>query len=236
MKKILLLSVFVSCSIFAQKSAAGYIRAIENGKQDSIKTLVEQELKKKPKDADLLYVSALLTDDGAEAIKKYTKVTEAKKQSSYADAAWFKLYQYHYALGLYSKAQNCKDTLTKNFPKSKYIALLDNTKSEPAMKTAKMAPNPNAGKVYPSVIDAPVETTASSIIVQIGAFSKKENAKELMRKLDGKKVNITLSEKNVGGSVFYIVSAFGFGSDTDAKQFSEKINKQFSLQSRIISQ
>ncbi len=231
MKKIFILTLLVSCSLFAQRSAADFIRAIENGKQDSVKSLVDKELKKKPKDADLIYVSALLTDDGAEAARKYVKATETKNHGSYADAAWFKLWQYHYALGLYSKAQNFRDSLTQNFPKSKYIALLDNTISED--RPVHLTAAPRTDRSTPLVEATP---TASSCTVQIGAFSKKENAKELMRKLDTKKVNITLSEKNVGGSVFYIVSASGFGSDAEAKKFSEKINKQFSLQSRIITQ
>jgi tetratricopeptide (TPR) repeat protein len=238
MKKCFLFFVFCSIALFPQKAVKGYLQEIENGNAESVKKSVAADLKKSPDDPNLLYVSALLTDDGDEAAKIYIRVAESVKKSSYADVAYYKLWQYYYAQGLYTKAQSYKDQLLKKYPDSKYAQAAE--KGEPV--AASVTENtPVTGKKQKNAAEqsasnaAKTEKVMSGVTVQVGAFTKKENAKELMKKLNHPELKIVVNEKNVGGTVFYVVSATGFRSEVEANGFVEKINKKYSLQSRVIN-
>lgn len=234
MKKLFLFIALFASFTFSQKKTTDYIQAIESGNQESVRKTVEQEVQKHPDDPDLLYVSALITQDGDAATKLYVRVIESKKKCAYADAAYFKLWQYYYAQGLYSKADSYKSGLEKKFPDSKYVHLFEIKES----KVPEDASAPTGSGVKPDEKTRQTNLTRKAgdgPSVQVGAFSKKENAKEIVKKLSDPTLSVSISEKNVGGTVFYIVTAAGFADSDAANAYVERINKKFSLQSRVIN-
>jgi hypothetical protein len=234
MKKLILFIALFTSFAFSQKNTTDYIQAIESGKQESVRKIIEQEVQKHPDDPDLLYVSALIAQDGDAATKLYARVIESKKKCPYTDAAYFKLWQYYYAQGLYSKADTYKSGLEKKFPDSKYVHLFE-LKESKVTEDASAPPKSGVLSGESTKQTSQVHKAAEGPSVQVGAFSKKENAKEIVKRLSDPTLSVSISEKNVGGTVFYIVTAAGFADSDAANAYVERINKKFSLQSRVIN-
>ena len=226
MKALLFVILLFTMITYAQNNSKQMISLIEQGKSDSAKTLLEKEIKKRPKDLELIFVSALINPDADESMKQYHKVA-ADRNCAYSESAINKLYQYYYALGSYAKAQNWKDSLAAFFPKSKYLSVIESSEEKEVSEDVKLS------EAKPIVKDE--VAVKEGTVVQIGAFSKKEKAKELVKKITEKKITLSVKEKNVAGAILFVVTASGFKNESAAKKFSEKVNKEFSLQSRILT-
>ncbi len=232
MKQILISILFMSFLVLAQSQQDELLKAIDEGKQDSVKNIVSAELKKKPRDADWQYLQAIIITDGDESVKILKEVVKQSGKGKYLDAAWFRLYQYYYALGLYNQANECKDSLQNKFSKSKYTGMTGNTSARISSKEKSSIPGQEEQNDYPFDLKEKKTDSKDLYLVQAGAFSKRENAEQTVKKLNNK--NTGISEKNVGGTVFYIVSVGSFQTEADAQEYSIKINKKLALQSRVI--
>ena len=89
-----------------------YFSLIEQGKIDGVKENLPELISKYPKNPGVLYLKALLTQDGKSAIKQYKKLLKQYPNSKYAPDAAMKIGEYLYARGLYTQAA----TLLKNIP------------------------------------------------------------------------------------------------------------------------
>ena len=104
-----------------EKEVTNSLSLIEKGQADSAKIILSTLLKKYPSNSSVIYLDAVLTEDGSKAISKYQKVYDKYPTSKFADAALYKVYSYYYALGNYNKANSIMQQLKNNYPESNYL-------------------------------------------------------------------------------------------------------------------
>ena len=185
-------------------------------------------MKKNPNDASLLYLDAAVTTDGERAADKYTSLLQRYPKCKYADAAMYRLYGYYCARGMDKKANQVLAEIKLKFPKSKYLkqpesGAPETTKSElPAVKPVEK----------PQV--APVTVAKSKFTIQIGAFLNEANAKTLRDRVAKDNILVNIKEKDIGGSMFYIVYAGGYSDEKTAQQAIPTFNSNYSVKGRVV--
>ena len=64
-----------------------YLSLIHEGQMESVKENLPKLISKYPNDAGVIYLNALLTDDGIKSIELYNMITEKFPESKYASDA-----------------------------------------------------------------------------------------------------------------------------------------------------
>ena len=96
-----ILVLFAAAPAVAQMSEQeirGRLDAVFAGKADQVSRELTALLEQHPHDAGVLYLQAVLTNDGALAAKRYQAIADTYPESVWADDALYKLYQYHFNL------------------------------------------------------------------------------------------------------------------------------------------
>lgn len=123
-----LLVLFAATSAFSQmaeQDVRARLDAVYAGKADQVSRELPALLQQHPRDAGVLYIQAVLTTDGAVAVKRYQDIAENYPQSVWADDALYKVYQYNYSLGLYKRADEAMELLRSRYPQSIYVTGAD---------------------------------------------------------------------------------------------------------------
>ena len=89
-----------------------YLSLIEKGNSNGVIENLPELISKYPSDPGVLYLKALLTENGDSAIKQYKNILKSYPESKYAPKAAIKIGEYFYARGLYTQSAN----LLKNIP------------------------------------------------------------------------------------------------------------------------
>ncbi len=115
---IILFIVFLSLHVYAQEvDIVPALQQIENGNIKSAETFLRDLKVKNANDPSVIFLDAVLTKDGEEALKKYSTVLEKYPNSKYADAVLYRIFSYYYSLGYYKKAETyLYPTITNRFP------------------------------------------------------------------------------------------------------------------------
>ena len=108
-KIIFLVSIF---SILSSQNVDLYFSLIDEGELDGVKENLPELLSKYPNDPGVLFLKAVLTDDGESALKQYKYILKNFPKSKYAPEAAMKIGEYFYARGLYTQCAS----LLKNIP------------------------------------------------------------------------------------------------------------------------
>ena len=83
-----------------------YFSLIEEGELDGVKENLPELLSKFPNDPGVLFLKAVLTEDGDSALKQYKYVLKNFPKSIYAPEAAMKIGEYFYAKGLYTQCSS----------------------------------------------------------------------------------------------------------------------------------
>ena len=70
-----------------------YFSLIDEGELDGVKENLPELLSKYPEDPGVLYLKAVLTDDGEAALKQYKDILKRFPKSTYAPESAMKIYQ-----------------------------------------------------------------------------------------------------------------------------------------------
>lgn len=225
-KGLLLVCVlFLSSYVFAQEiDISEQLKQIKNGEiENAEKTLKEY----KAKDADnpsVIFLDALLTKDGNLALSRYNTIINKYPNSTYADASVYCVFSYNYAVGNYKKAEDYLNKLKTEYPNSKYIQNADRN----------LNIKPDTDKEIIKTVEPVNDKVKTAFTIQTGAFINLDKAKELETKLFKQGYKTKIKEKNVGGTIFNLVIVGEYKSKEDALSDVEKINKLFSLSSRVV--
>lgn len=234
-KKIFILTFLCSVQLLIAQEVniVPFLKNIENGQAESVKSSIDNLLKDNPNDPSLLFVDAVLTEDGTEALNKYQKIFTDYPQSKYADAALYRAFSYYYSLGIYGKASNYLASLKEQYPNSPYIKAAERTIPEEDIQTEEVVDvKRDVAKIKkPEIIIRDLEY---NFTVQAGAFLNFNNAKQLKEKLSAEGYPTALSTKEVGGSFLNIVTAGKFKSEESATKLLEILSKKYKLNGRII--
>lgn len=217
MKNHFLHILFFSISFFAaaaaqEKEVEKSLRLLEQGKADSSRIILKSLIQKYPSSASVLYLDAMHCSDGKISLSKYLNICSKYPASKYADASLYRVYSYYYAMGNYRKANEYRQKLTAQYPKSSYIKMID---AELPGKES-------------------VEKNVYTHTIQAGAFISKDNASSLSRDLQADGYTTEIKEKSLGGTTLHIVYAGRFQNEKEASSVLAKINKEYRLNGRIV--
>lgn len=242
------LSVLGVASLVAQMPEAEIHKRLDfiySGQAERVRIELPSLDKQYPNDAGVQYLDAILTTDGAAAVKKFQTIVDLFPHNEWADDALYKVYQYYYSVGLYKTADQKLDQLKQQYPNSLYVvgAPVD---QKPVVKESEQRIEPKKPEVaqqkpeeWPkelqdSVVSTPVPTTVK-FAVQAGAFSTEKNAQKQVDFFStiGKKALITT--KVLGDKTLYVVSIEGFTKEQEARSFIAELKAKHNIESIIIA-
>jgi len=192
------------------------LKKIEEGKSSEVRDELHPLLKRNPGDPSLLFVSALLTDDGTLAKDKFQKIADTYPNSKYADAALFRVYSFYSISGDDKEAAACLKRIKNAYPHSGYLASISNS--------------------LPEASETPVTESKENYkyTIQVGAFGVLKNAESLKADLEDSGYEVELKEKNVAGTIFNVLYLGKFEEKNSAEKLLEKVNVDFHLNGRIV--
>ena len=233
-----------------------YFSLIEQGKIDGVKENLPELISKYPKNPGVLYLKALLTQDGKSAIKQYKKLLKQYPNSKYAPDAAMKIGEYLYARGLYTQAA----TLLKNIP-IKYPRFIGIQRATNLMINSFNAiGEADSARYYALIIKSmfpKIDTDISSLkkqnkplaqvfdfnkkkldlgpyVIQIGAFGSRENARRLKLQVTQLGHDVTINNVESNGKTLYAVRVNRFKSKKQAENIGRDIKSKIGVEYRIL--
>ena len=233
-----------------------YFSLIEQGKIDGVKENLPELISKYPKNPGVLYLKALLTQDGKSAIKQYKKLLKQYPNSKYAPDAAMKIGEYLYARGLYTQAA----TLLKNIP-IKYSRFIGIQRATNLMINSFNAiGEADSARYYALIIKSmfpKVDTDISSLkkqnkplaqvfdfnkkkldlgpyVIQIGAFGSRENARRLKLQVTQLGHDVSINNVESNGKILYAVRVNRFKSKKQAENIGKDIKSKIGVEYRIL--
>ncbi len=262
---VLLLFPLVVLTVPAQ-NAAPDIRAlvarVNAGSADEVREQLPSLLSEHPNDPGVLYLQALLTREGADAVRTYQSIVDNFPKSEWADDALFKVYQFYYALGLYRTADMKMAQLKSAYPSSPFTEAQPQAQSdapEPAtvkpddVKPAVTNPDmPKAGlppppdqvrpvqpKTEPAVQDPSPAGTDTAIPVrfslQVGAYTVHANAVTEKNRYEGLGYTAEMISKVRDTKSLFIVMVGSYGTYDEAKAAAAELKRKTGMSAMVVS-
>jgi tetratricopeptide (TPR) repeat protein len=224
-KIFFLITLIFSIPLFAQEAdIIPYLKQIEQGKSEDVKTKLPELKKDYPNSSNLMFLEGVLTENAQDAIVIYQKIVDSYPKSAFADAALYRIYSYYFALGLYNSADKYFTKLKNDYPDSPYIkmAAMNKVAAEENTQTQPVQSSDDAN-------DNDYKYT-----VQAGAFTNDANATKLNEDFIAAGMKSFMKEKNIAGTTFHVVYVGKFVSRDKAESFLQIVNSQFNITGRVV--
>ena len=117
MKKISKYFLIIIFSFLYAQNVDMYLSLLEKGNVKDVRETLPELISKYPKDPGVLYIKALLTDDGASSISQYKNIIKNYSESKFAASSAMKLGEYFYAKGLYTQSANLLKNIPPKYPR-----------------------------------------------------------------------------------------------------------------------
>jgi cell division septation protein DedD len=229
-KNLIFVFALLCSKLIAQETdIVSALREIENGNIKNAEIILQNLKMTDSGSPSVIFLDAVLTKNGEDALKKYSVIVEKYPQSKYADASLYRIFSYYYSLGYYKKAEASLDKLKKDFPASPYIKTADRKIPDDNEQTISSEEKKPAEQIKVA------ETKASNFLIQAGAFMNVDNAKNLIDNLKKENLSAEISTKEIGGSILNVVTISGFAAEEDAKSVLSLLEKKFNLKGRVVS-
>lgn len=206
-----------------------YVRMVESGQTDPVKAELPALLEKHPNNPGVLYLQALLTQEGADAVRIYQGIVDNHPGSEWADDALYKVYQFYHAIGLYRTAELKMNQLQRDYPRSKYVignAEVD-TKNVPEDRTAP----PATPAADPRRMTAP----QGQFALQVGAYSTMVNAEKQKLFFEDLGYPVEVVSKVRDGRSLFTVNIGNYATYDDAKSKSAEIKRTYNIDSFVVT-
>jgi len=223
-KKIILM-MFISVSIFFAQSI-NITQTLQKIKQNKISEAKKDLIRFKKINANspaVIYLDALLTENGTKAQKLYNLVSTTFPASKFADAALFRSFSFYYALGLYKKASEIKTKLESKYPNSKYLKKM-NRQIFPTDEVVLVNTSPYKHKIKSNTL----------FTIQVGAFSSLQNAEKLKNRLLKAGYFSNIKPKVVNRKTLHIVTIGKFTEKNEAFTFLDVFKNKYNFSGKII--
>jgi tetratricopeptide (TPR) repeat protein len=204
-----------------------YLKAIENGNLGQAKDALVDLKEKNPDDPSVMFLDAVLKENGQEAVVIYQNIVDKFPTSKYADAALYRIFSYYYALGLYDTSREKIKQLKESYPESPYINIANQNLS--ALESSEVEEK----KTRKDENETPPKEIFK-FTIQAGAFTNLDNANNLIGEFENSGIYSLLGEKSVGGTTFHVVYAGKFEKYEDAENFLQVVNSRFKLNGSIV--
>lgn len=239
----------ISVPVLAQEpDVAPYLKQIEAGNASEAKEQLKLLTSRYPASPSVMFLDAVLTEDGRDAVTKYSQIVENHPESNYADVSLYRIYSYYFALGFYNTAKTYLERIKNEYPASPYIKIAERHTPDEDLDKPFLA----AGDIKPETIQSSTVSKATALkdnrheanknanikgakyTIQAGAFLSVSNARNLKSALEAGGYYSEVKEKEIGGSILNVVYAGRFKSADEAKPVLETINKEYKLSGRIV--
>ena len=215
---IFILLLTITSLVFPQEvNITQALQEIESGNIQNAIASLQEFMKSNPNDPSVIFLDAVLTKNGDEALRKYSTVYENFPQSKYADASLYRIFSYYYSLGIYKKAEDYLEKLKNEYPNSSFIKSADR-----AIPDEEDINSNNSGTEY-------------KYTIQVGAFLNEDNAKKLYDKLRDDGYDPAITKKEIGGSEFNIVNVGKYKTEEEVKQSLQILSEKYELKGRMVS-
>ena len=235
---------------------------VNAGAADEVREQLPTLLSEHPNDPGVLYLQALLTREGADAVRTYQSIVDNFPKSEWADDALFKVYQFYYALGLYRTAEIKMSQIKAEYPSSPYASGQPLVQTEapepvttapeaakstaPAQEVAKPGIPPPADqirpvepKTEPAPQDRPVQRTDTAIPVrfslQVGAFTLHANAATEKSRYEGLGYTAEMISKVRDTKSLFIVMVGSYGTYDEAKTAAAELKRKTGVSAMVVS-
>lgn len=216
------LFIIINISILAQEAdITPALRQIDSGDITSANNFLRELKSKKSNDPSTIFLDAVLTSNGEEALKKYSIVYAKYPKSKYADASLYRIFSYYYSLGYYNRAGTYLSKLKNEYPNSPYI------------KSANRKIPDVEDVVQISSVNNP-ETVNYNYTIQAGAFLNPDNAKKLQDQFKADGYYSEITTKEVGGSILNVVNVGRFAKEEETKSVLDYLSKKYNINGRVI--
>lgn len=245
--------VFAAVGIgYAQRpNIESYIIMIEGGQAEQVRNELPNLLNQFPNNPGVLYLQALLTTDGAEAVRLYQNIVDKYPTSEWADDALYKVYKFYFAIGLYRTAEIKLNQLRANYPDSKYLEMErelagtpDTARQEPpyasvptrdTIATSSEPPKDPTPVPVKTDVPPPPSVQATPYTVQVGVFSTMANANKQKSFLTHQRYQADVAPKMSGGRQLYAVYVGNYATAEEARAKGEEIKRAFNIDFIVVT-
>jgi tetratricopeptide (TPR) repeat protein len=253
-----ILAVFLPLAAFGQISEEEILALLEQNDLSTARKRVSQVYRQHQGSATAAYFHALLQEDAGNAAKLFEEIASRFRGTPYAERALFRLGQFHFANGTYTRARQYFLNLAGQYPSSRlvpqaqyyaakslviigklgeaYAELSRCTENYPGTWVAIFAAEDLANLRTPSNHKANKPTTkpAAPYTVQIGSFAQRENAVNQQRFFSQAGYRVEIYEKKEGRKVFYQVRVGEFSDRNQAREFADEMQRKFKLRCHVV--
>ena len=231
--KLIILALILFTTLSAQEvSIVQYLKAIEDGEVETAISGLNTLKRTNPNDPSVIFLDAVLTEDGNAAVTKYQAIYEQHPKSNYADAALYRVFSYYYSLGIYKRADNLLSKLKSDYPSSPYIKSANRT-----IPDIEEVANEEVTTKEVTPVVQPFSTASDkyNFTIQAGAFLNIENAQSILKAIQQDGYPAELGTKSVGGSTLNIVTFGHLQNEGEADPLLSYLKNKFDLNGRVIS-
>ena len=249
-KIIFFISVF---SILISQNVDLYFSLIEEGELDGVRENLPELLSKFPNDPGVLFLRAALTEDGESALKQYKYVVKNFPKSIYAPEAAMKIGEYFYARGLYTQCASLLKNIPVQYPRYSQMQRL----TDLMINSFNAIGEADSAKYYALIIKSMFPSIETDIdtkdkklsqvfsfraksqnlgpyVVQVGAFSSKENARRLKLQISQLGHDVSINTVDSNGKTFYAVRVNRYKSKRKAEEIGKDIKSKLGVSFRVL--
>ena len=226
---------------------------IEQGELSGVKENLPELLSKYPNNSGVLFLKAVLTDDGEIAIEQYKNILENFPNSIYAPKAAMKIGEYFYARGLYTQCASLLKNIPIKYPRYPHIQRL----TDLMINSFNAIGQPDSARYYSLIIKSmfpAIETNTENIdnklsqvfsfkkktkslgpyVVQIGAFSNRDNANRLKLQVSQLGHDVSINKIESNEKTFFAVRVNRYKSKRKAEEIGKDIKSKLGVNYRIL--
>lgn len=224
---LLLITAAVTVAQEAPPPVERYVGMVEAGDAEPVRLELPALLQKYPNDPGVLYLQALLTKEGAEAVRLYQNIVDNHPRSPWADDALYKVYQFYNAIGLYRTAELKLNQMKRDYPLSPLItgATGADTRSLPEERP-RAATDSTPGRPA-----AP----AGQFTLQVGAYSTQVNANKQKLFFEDLGYPVEVVSKVKDGRALWSVNVGSFATYDEAKAKSGELKRKYNMDSFVVT-
>ena len=256
MNKFLYIYILLISQSFGQNIDL-YLSLIDEGKTEGVIETLPELVSKYPNNPGVLYIKALMTEDGKTSIDIYNEIIKKYPDTRYAPYAAMKIGEYFYARGLYTQASR----LLKNIPIT-YPRFIDIQRATNLMINSfnaigeadsaryygliikSMFPRVDIGIDNLSEKNRPLaqvfefnkkrRSDLGPYVIQVGAFSTKENAGKLKMQISQLGHDVSINNVESNGKTLYAVRVNRFKAKNRAEKIGKDIKSKIGVDYRVL--
>lgn len=240
---VVILSAYgIVYSFSQQANIDNYLSMIESGRGEEVRAELPSLMSQYPNNSGVLYLQAVLTTDGAEAVRLYQEIVDKYPAGEWTDDALYKVYKFYYAIGLYRTADIKLSQLQTRYPNSRYLSeLTGEASAEPTkqVETSTASEPPSTDSSVPkraTEISKPTESESpGNFTLQVGVYSTFGNANKQKQFFEYQNYAAEIATKMKGDRELFVVYVGGYATADEARTRGDEIKQSFNIDYIVVS-